>query len=199
MTPIETGFAFLPMALTIMAASALAARLAQPVGVKPLLITGLGLLMGAALLLSHVSVGGSYARNVLPGITLFAVGLGFSYTTATIGGTAGVPDADQGVAGGLLNTFNQVGGAVGLAVLAGVASSERATESADAAIVEGLRAAFLAALGLAALGVVTATTLIREHECKRELARRQADYGSSLQVTAAGCVAGLRGQALERR
>ncbi len=76
------------MALTIMATSALAARLAQPLGVKPLLLTGLAALMGAALLLSRVSVGGSYLGDVLPGMTLFAIGLAFSYTTATIGGTA---------------------------------------------------------------------------------------------------------------
>ena len=198
LTPIETGFAFLPMALTIMATSALAARLAQPIGVKPLLITGLGSLMGAALLLSRVSVGGSYLSDVLPGMTLFGVGLAFSYTTTTIGGTAGVPDADQGLAGGLLNTFNQVGGAVGLAVLAAVAASEGAAESADA-LVDGLRAAFLAALGFAALGVVTATTLIREKECKRELERRQSGDGTALDATVAGCLAALRGQALEQR
>jgi EmrB/QacA subfamily drug resistance transporter len=201
LTPVETGAAFLPMALTIMAASALAARLAEPLGVKPLLLTGLTALIGAALLLSRVSVGGNYLSDVLPGMTLFAIGLAFSYTTATIGGTAGVSDADQGLAGGLLNTSNQVGGAVGLAVLAAVAAtaSHGAVEPPDAALVAGLRSAFLAALGFAVLGVAAATMLVREHDCKRELARRQADEGAALDATAAACLAALGGRVLHDR
>ena len=201
LTPVQTGVAFLPMALTIMAGSALAARLAEPFGVKPLLLTGLTALIGASLLLSRVPVGGSYLNDVLPGMTLFAIGLAFSYTTATIGGTAGVPDADQGLAGGLLNTFNQVGGAVGLAVLAAVAAaaSQGAARSPDAALVAGLRTAFLAALGFAVLGVAAATTLIREHECRRELARLRADDAGALDATAAGCLAALGGRVLRDR
>ena len=197
LSPAETGLAFLPMALTIMAASALAARLAEPVGVKPLLLTGLVALIGGSLLLSRISVTGSYASDVLPGMTLFALGLAFSYTTATIGGTAGVPDADQGIAGGLLNTFNQVGGAVGLAVLATIAATvtEGAAVPGDAALVEGLGAAFLAALAFAALGVFTATALIRESDCERELARRRPDTTAPLEATVAAGVAAADGLA----
>ena len=201
LSPVETGLAFLPMALTIMAASAVAARLAEPIGVKPLLLAGLAALVGGSLLLSRISVTGSYASDVLPGMTLFAVGLAFSYTTTTIGGTAGVPDADQGLAGGLLNTFNQVGGAVGLAVLATVAATvtETAAAPGDAALVEGLRAAFLAALAFAALGVVTATTLIRERDCERELARRRAEAAAPLDTTVAAGVAALGGRVIDDR
>ena len=85
-------------------------------------------MIGGSLYLSRLPVEGSYVGDVLPGMTLFAVGLALSYTTTTIGGTAGVRDADQGLAGGLLNTFNQVGGAIGLALLATIAAaaSERA-------------------------------------------------------------------------
>jgi MFS family permease len=199
LSPVATGFAFVPMALTIMAMSALAARLAEPIGVKPLLLIGLSALISATLLLSRVSVGGSYLSDVLPGMTLFAIGLAFSYTTTTIGGTAGVPDADQGIAGGLLNTFNQVGGAVGLALLATVvaAAGGGAAEGADAGLVDGLRAAFLAALVFAVLGVVATLTLMREHDCRRELARRQADDEGRLDATAAGCLTGLGGRVLD--
>ncbi len=164
-----------------------------------LILAGLAALVGGSLLLSRISVTGSYASDVLPGMTLFAVGLAFSYTTTTIGGTAGVPDADQGLAGGLLNTFNQVGGAVGLAVLATVAATvtERAAAPGDAALVDGLRGAFLAALAFAALGVVTATTLIRGRDCERELARRQSEDGAPLDATAAGCLAGLGARVID--
>jgi EmrB/QacA subfamily drug resistance transporter len=198
LTPVETGLAFVPMALTIMAASALAARLAGPIGVKPLLLTGLAALVGAALLLSRLSLDGGYWTDVFPGMSLFAIGLAFSYTTTTIGGTAGVPDADQGVAGGLLNTFNQVGGAVGLALLATVAAAGgRGAEGADAALVDGLRLAFLAALAFAGLGVVATLTLVRERDCERELARREARDEARLEATAAGCLAGLGGRVID--
>jgi EmrB/QacA subfamily drug resistance transporter len=199
LSPVETGLAFVPMALTIMAMSALAARLAEPLGVKPLLLTGLAALVGATLLLSRLSVDGSYVRDVLPGMVLFAIGLAFSYTTTTIGGTAGVPDADQGIAGGLLNTFNQVGGAVGLAALATVAAAAGAGTAGEsgAGLVDGLRAAFLAALVFALLGVVATLTLIRERDCRRELARRQSDEDARLEATAAGCLTGLGGRVID--
>ena len=199
LTPVETGLAFLPMALTIMATSALAARLAAPIGVKRLLVTGLAALIAGSLLLSRLPVEGSYASDVLPGMTLFAVGLAVSYTTTTIGATAGVPDADQGVAGGLLNTFNQVGGAVGLAALATVAAAgaDRSSGSADAAFVAGLRAAFLAAVGFATLGVFVAGTLIRERDCDAELARRRRAHDPRTKTTVAACLAALRGQVID--
>jgi MFS family permease len=200
LSPIETGLAFLPMALTIMAASATAARLAQPIGVKPLLLGGLVALVLATALLSRLSPGGSYARDVLPGMVLFAVGLGLSYTTATIGATAGVPDADQGLAAGLLNTFNQVGGAIGLTVLAAIATrSGGAPERSDMALVEGLDAAFLAASGLAATGVLIATILVRSHDCDHAWARRRSGVRPLVRASTVGCAAGLTGRIVDGR
>ena len=198
LSPLETGLAFVPMALTIMVMSALAARLAEPLGVKPLLLAGLAALIGASIWLSRISVDGSYPADVLPGMTLFAIGLAFAYTTTTIGGTAGVPDADQGVAGGLLNTFNQVGGAVGLAVLATVAAAAGAAADGDGAgLVDGLRAAFLAALAFALLGVVATLALIRECDCELELRRRRSGDEARLEASAAGCLTGLGGRVLD--
>jgi EmrB/QacA subfamily drug resistance transporter len=200
LSPIQTGLAFLPMALTIIVMSEITARLTAIIGVKPLLLIGLVALIFATLLLSDVSIRGSYLVDVLPGMTLFAVGIACSYTTATIGGTAGVPDADQGVAGGLLNTFNQVGGAVGLAVLAAVATgSGGGAQQADAALVEGLHHAFLAALGFAAAGAITALAIIREHDCVMELARRQQIHGAGVKSTSAGCLAGLGARIIDER
>ena len=85
------------------------------------------------------------------------------------------------------------------AVLAAVATgSGGALHHADAALVDGLRAAFLAALGFAELGVVTAVTLIHEGDCERELARRQSGDGAGLRPTTAGCLAGLGGRVIDR-
>lgn len=196
MSPVQTGLAFLPMALTIMGVSALVARLAERLSVKRLLLAGLAALALGMLLLSRMSTDGGYLTDVLPGMTFFAAGLAASYTTATIGGTAGVRDADQGIAGGLLNTFNQVGGAVGLAVLAAVATNGG---DGDGALVAGLSGAFLASLAFAALGVLAAAGLIRAHDCEQEVARRTHDDAGKPPTTTAGCLAGLGEQIIDAR
>ena len=111
-----------------------------------------------------------------------------------------MPEADQGVARGLLNTFNHFGGAVGLAVLAAVATGNGgAVDQVDTALVEGLRAAFVTALAFAAFGAVAALTLIREHDCKRELARRQREQGAGINGASAGCLAGLGQRIIDER
>jgi MFS family permease len=198
LSPVATGLAFLPMALTIMVTSTLVARLTERIGVKRLLLFGLIALAAASLLLSRVSAHGAYATDVLPGMLAFAVGLAATYTTTTIGGTAGVRDDDQGIAGGLLNTFNQVGGALGLAVLAALATAGgTVVQPADEALVAGLHAAFLAALGFVAVGVLSAVGLVRASDCERELARRRRQGSGGLDATTAGCLAGLGEQVID--
>jgi len=162
LSPVTTGLAFLPMTLTITLTTTLAARRAERIGVRRLLLIGIGALVLAAVLLSRASAHGTYLTDVLPGMLLFAVGLAASYTGVGIGGTAGVPDADQGVAGGLLTSFKQVGGAVGLAVLVLVATgSGDLAAQMDMALVEGLSDAFLATLGFAAVAASTVAVLPR--------------------------------------
>ncbi|MDQ3895249.1 MAG: hypothetical protein M3292_11430, partial [Actinomycetota bacterium] len=77
------------------------------------------------------------------------------------------------------------------------AVTEGAAGPPDSALVEGLRAAFLAALGFVVLGVLSATVLIRERECSRELVRREADEEPGLETAAAGCVAALGGRVID--
>jgi EmrB/QacA subfamily drug resistance transporter len=162
LSPARTGLAFLPMTVVITVTTTLAARRAERIGVERLLLVGIGALVLAALLLSRARTDGSYLSDVLPGMLLFAVGLAAAYTAVGIGGTTGVPDADQGIAGGLLTSVKQVGGAVGLAVLVLVAmGSGDLGAQMDAALVEGLGDAYLATLGFAALAASAAVVLLR--------------------------------------
>jgi EmrB/QacA subfamily drug resistance transporter len=163
LSPVRTGLAFLPMTLTVTVTTTVAARCAERIGLKRLLLFGVGAVALAAAVLSRASADGRYVTDVLPGMLVFAVGLGASYTAVGIGGTAGVSDADQGVAGGLLSMTKQVGGAVGLAVLAVVVNEvgEPDAPPTDIALVDGLSAAYLVALGFPVLAVLAATTLIR--------------------------------------
>lgn len=169
LTPLMTGLAFLPMTLTIMVTTMLVTRSAERIGIRRLLLLGVGALFVAALVLSRIPPDGRYPTDVLPGMLLFAVGLAATYTASAIGGTTAVPDVDQGVAGGLLNASKQVGGAVGLAVLAVVASGGGGdvVVQSDKALVAGLSNAFIAAIGFAALAVVLAAWLVPERGGER--------------------------------
>jgi EmrB/QacA subfamily drug resistance transporter len=180
-SPIETGLAFLPMTLVIGLASGAAARLVDRTGARPLLLGGMLALAGGSVLLSRLSADGSYAVDVLPGLLLVAVGLGPGFTIGTLAATAGVPAGQQGVASGVLNTSQQVGGAVGLAALAAVASAATgsAAGSTPAALTDGFAAAFLVAGGFAVIAAGAAGALVRERDCRAELARRGREASGS--------------------
>jgi EmrB/QacA subfamily drug resistance transporter len=162
---LETGLAFLPMTLTIVAASSLAPRLVARFGIRNVLTAGM-LSAGAGLaLLTGLEPGSSYAAPFLPGGLLAAAGLGLSLVPATIAAVQGVPAAESGLASGLLNTSRLVGGALGLAVLTTLATSR--TDSKLAAGVEtlqahtdGYRLAFAVGALLCLLGAIAAATLM---------------------------------------
>ena len=162
---LETGLAFLPMTLTIVAASSLAPRLVARFGIRNVLTTGM-LSAGAGLaLLTGLEPGSSYAAHFLPGGVLAAAGLGLSLVPATIAAVQGVPAAESGLASGVLNTSRLVGGALGLAVLTTLATSR--TDSKLAAGVEtlqahtdGYRLAFAVGAFLCLLGAIAAATLM---------------------------------------
>lgn len=104
-----------------MAVSAVIGRVIGRVGAGPLLIAGALLLGLGMLLLTRLEHGGSYATDALPGFLVTALGMGLCFTTAMLAGTAGIAEGQQGLASGLINTSQQVGQALGLAVLATVA------------------------------------------------------------------------------
>ena len=128
--------------------SFVASTLVTRVGVKPVLVVGMAMLTAGLVYFTQVSVDGSYAADLLPGFLLIAVGLGFSFVSISIAALAGVRDSEAGLASGLINTSQQVGGALGVAVLATVATSRTDAATADGsalpvALTNGFEAAFI--------------------------------------------------------
>jgi EmrB/QacA subfamily drug resistance transporter len=171
-SPMKTGVAYLAIAGTAIFTSAIAAQLVTRIGVKPALLIGMTSLTAGLVYFTQVSVGGSYVGDLLPGFLLIAVGLGFSFVPISIAALAGVVPAEAGLASGLINTSQQIGGALGIAALSTIATSR--TEDAvaggstqAAALVTGFHGAFLAGVIIAAIGIVAALTLIRRDELEQ--------------------------------
>jgi EmrB/QacA subfamily drug resistance transporter len=165
----KTGFAFLAIAGNAIVSSTVAAQLVTRIGVKPVLVTGLTALAAGILYLTQISVGGSYVADLLPGFLLIALGVGFSFVPISIAALAGVESAEAGLASGLINTSQQIGGALGIAALSTIATSRTddalaggATQTS--ALVTGFHGAFVAAVIVAGLGIAVALTLIRSDE-----------------------------------
>jgi EmrB/QacA subfamily drug resistance transporter len=165
----QTGFAFLAIAGTAIIWSTVAAQLVNRVGVKPVLVAGLSALTAGLLYLTQISVGGSYVTDLLPGFLLIALGLGFSFVPISIAALAGVQPNEAGLASGLINTSQQIGGALGIAALSTIATSRTQDALTDgstraAALVTGFHGAFVASVIIAVIGIVAALTLIRRDE-----------------------------------
>jgi EmrB/QacA subfamily drug resistance transporter len=165
----KTGVAYLAVAGTAIVWSAVAAQLVTRIGVKPVLVTGMTALTAGLVFFTQVSVGGSYVSDLLPGFLLIGLGIGFSFVPISIAALAGVQPAEAGLASGLINTSQQIGGALGIAALSTIATShtEDAVASGSAlpvALVDGFTAAFVAGVVVAALGILASLTLIRRDE-----------------------------------
>ena len=120
-SPVRSGFSFLPVTFIIGATSAIISRVVEKIGYKVTLTVGPILLAIGLFVLSHsLKVGGIYWANVFPGLALCAMGMGFTFISGTLAATSGIPKHFAGLASGLVNTSQQVGGAVGLAVLSAI-------------------------------------------------------------------------------
>jgi MFS family permease len=129
-------------------------------------------LTGGLLYFTQVSVGGSYLTDLLPGFLLIGFGLGFSFVPISIAALAGVQPSEAGLASGLINTSQQIGGALGIAALSTIATSraDDAVASGSAvpdALVHGFTGAFVAGAAIAAVGIVATLTLIRREELEQ--------------------------------
>jgi len=122
-SPIRTGFSFLPIPISIAITAINAPKLIKRIGFKPILVVA-PLFTGAGLfLLGHVPVTGGYFMHILPGFIVMGLGLGLTFVSTLVAATSGVQKHLSGLASGLINTSQQVGGSLGLAVLSGIASS----------------------------------------------------------------------------
>jgi EmrB/QacA subfamily drug resistance transporter len=162
---LKTGVAYLAVAGTSIVWAAVASQLVTKIGVKTVLVTGMTLLTGGLLYFTQVSVDGSYVRDLLPGFLVIAMGMAFSFVSISIAALAGVEAKDAGLASGLINTSQQIGGALGIAVLSSVAVSHtKSADGASAALTNGFHAAFWVGAAVAAVGVVVSLVLVRQDE-----------------------------------
>jgi EmrB/QacA subfamily drug resistance transporter len=164
---LEFGTSFVVIPVAAAAGMIVAQAAIRKVGFRPVAATGMGLIGAGSLLLTQVSVGGSYFGDLFLGILVFGLGIGPAFATATIAALSGVADSESGIASGLSNSAFQIGIALGVAVVTTVAVSRSAdylaaNEGANPSVVltEGFRSAFVACGVLAAIGVALAIALL---------------------------------------
>jgi EmrB/QacA subfamily drug resistance transporter len=181
-SPIKTGISYLPLAVGIIISAGVVSQIVNKVGFKTPLIVGLVLIAGALLWFSRVPAsGGSYAADVLGPSLLAAVGLGFAFVPVTIAAVTGTEPREAGLASGLINTSQQVGGALGLAILATVANSRTqdvvhaGVHSTTVALTKGFDRAFLFGAGFAVAGAILAAVLISSRDSKEHVRAATAE------------------------
>jgi EmrB/QacA subfamily drug resistance transporter len=175
---IKAGLSYLPLALTIIVAAAIASQFVTRVGFKPILALGMAFIAAGLVWFSRVSADGGYLGDLLGPMLLAAIGLGLSFVPDTIAAVSGVRDQEAGLASGLINTSQQVGGALGLAVLSTIANSVTGSSHAPGPLTDGFQAAFLAGAGIAALGGVATLLLIRGRDSRAHVELSRAEVAA---------------------
>jgi EmrB/QacA subfamily drug resistance transporter len=169
MSPLETGFGYLAVAGTAIIWANVSAVLVNRVGVKPVMLVGMSLLSVGLLLFTQVSVDGSYWADLFPGFLVIGLGMPFVFVPVTIAAVAGVSHDQAGLASGLINTSQQIGGALGIAVLSAIATSTTSDAISGGtaqpqALVDGFTRAFWVAAIAAAVGVAAIAIFVRRSE-----------------------------------
>jgi EmrB/QacA subfamily drug resistance transporter len=180
--PLEAGLAQLPIALSIIVFAGVASQVVTRLGYKVALLTGLIVAAGGLMWFAQVSAGGSFLADILGPSIVAGFGLAFAFVAGTIAATSGVSGEQAGLASGLVNTSQQIGGALGLAVL--IALSTARTDAVDAAppvaLTEGYQAGFLGGAGLALLGALLTLLLLSGRESREHAeAAREEEPGSA--------------------
>jgi EmrB/QacA subfamily drug resistance transporter len=181
-SPLRAGLAFLPVTVGMIIGSVVAQQLIKRLGIRNVAVAGITLAAIGMVVLTGLPVNGSYAADLLPGLLPLSIGMGLTFVPVTLLGTSGVSGDDAGLASGLFNTSQQVGGSLGLAILSTLAASQTTsllsgggiaahTATAQlAARVSGYHVAFAAAaVMLVAAAVILMVALRRRHERELDL------------------------------
>ena len=161
---LKTGVSYLPLALMIIVSAGVASQFTTRIGFKPVLITGMLMLAGGLVWFAQVDAGGSYISDVLFPSIVVGFGLGLAFVSVTIAAVMGTKPDEAGLASGLINTSQQVGGALGLGILSAIATARTthvaAGHSHGFALTAGFQTAFLVGAGFALLAAVLAAVMI---------------------------------------
>lgn len=183
-SPVKTGISFLPVTIIVGITSGFVSKFVGRLGYKPFLVAGpLFIALGLLVLSNILKVGGNYWHNVFPGMAIFAFGMGNTFVSGTLAATSGVPRHFSGLASGVLNTSQQVGGAIGLAVLSAVAFSTIKTELAARttaplqAQIDGYRDGMHVGVGLALFAAVVVFLLVKNHKVEAQEAMASQGTG----------------------
>jgi hypothetical protein len=170
---LKTGVSYLPLAGGIIVSAGMASGLVTRFGFKPILVLGMVLTAAGLVWFAQISANGSYVSDILFPSLLSAFGLGFAFVSMTVAAVSGVEGREAGLASGLINTSQQIGGALGLAILAAIANSKTDNLIGDGvargqALTEGFSTAMTVGAGFAIAGALMALFAIssrasREH------------------------------------
>jgi len=170
-SPVKTGLCFLPITIIVGITSGIVSNLVGKIGYKPPLVAGPLVIAIGLYILSHImKVGGNYWHNVFPGLAIFAFGMGLTFVSGTLTATSGVPKHFAGLASGILNTSQQVGGAIGLAILSAVAFSTVKSDlltshvNPAAAAVHGYQSGMRVGVGLALFAVLIVAVVVKNQK-----------------------------------
>ena len=175
-SPLETGVGYLAVAGTAIIWANVAAAAVTRVGVKPALVFGMSMMTLGLLYFTQVSPDGTYWSDLFPGFLIVGVGMPFSFVPVTIAAVAGTKPQEAGLAAGLINTSQQIGGAVGIAILSTIAVSTTSDAVATGtettvALTDGFAAAFWAGAAIAFAGVLVSLFLIRGRDFQEQEAQ----------------------------
>jgi len=174
-SPLKAGLAFLPVTAGIAVGAGIAQQLIKRAGIRNVAVLGIGLATVGLVLLAGIPVHGTYAADLLPGLLPMSIGMGLTFVPITLMATGGVAENDAGLASGLFNTAQQVGGSLGLAILSTLAAT-RTTDllsglhgpalaaASTAAKVSGYRVAFIAAAVMLGVGALILAATIRQRD-----------------------------------
>jgi EmrB/QacA subfamily drug resistance transporter len=159
-SPIQTGVAYLPLTVGFIIAASISSQLFARIGTKPVVVLGTVISAAGLYWLSLVPVDGSYASDILPGLMIVSIGMGGVFTGLTTAANAGIDQDKAGLAAGLLNTGQQLGAALGLAILSAVATAQtRSVLSAGDGLAHAATHGYQRALLVGALIVLSATVV----------------------------------------
>jgi EmrB/QacA subfamily drug resistance transporter len=167
-SPLRAGLAFLPVTAGIVVGAGIAQQLIRRVGVRNVAVVGITLATIGMVVLTQVPVHGAYASDLLPGLLPMSIGMGLTFVPITLLATGGVAGDDAGLASGLFNTAQQVGGSLGLAILSTLAANQTSSllkahsATAIAARVSGYHVAFAAAAVMLGAGALIMAGVLRQ-------------------------------------